>query len=206
MELTVNKGLAWLKTINEKIQEKKDYLTDLDQAIGDGDHGINMARGFQEVEKKVEANDYADVSDLLKDAAMTLMSKVGGASGPLFGTAFLKLSMSLKEKDPVDYPSFSTAVGAAAEGIKQRGKAGQGEKTMVDVWVPMAEYLQNAQEFKPDELETKAKSAMEATKEISAKRGRAAYLGDRSIGHLDPGSVSSYYIFAALAETLQERK
>ncbi len=204
MELQPQDIKQWLLQANQLFQENKEYLTSLDQAIGDGDHGINMARGFQEVKNKIEAAEYTSVSDVLKDTAMTLMSKVGGASGPLFGTAFLKMSTSMKGSDNADFQHFAEGISAAAEGLKQRGKAEQDEKTMIDVWLPMAEYLQTEQDFSGDEIESKAKSAMEATKDMSAKKGRAAYLGERSVGHLDPGSVSSYYLFSTLAEIVRK--
>ncbi|WP_053218489.1 dihydroxyacetone kinase subunit DhaL [Virgibacillus senegalensis] len=204
MELQPQDIKQWLLHANQTFQENKGYLTSLDQAIGDGDHGINMARGFQEVEKKLESTEYTNVGDVLKDTAMTLMSKVGGASGPLFGTAFLKLSTNLKGQDNADFKGFAEGITAAAEGLKQRGKAEKGEKTMVDVWQPMSEFLQAQADFSGDDIETEAKKAMETTKDMSAKKGRAAYLGERSVGHLDPGSVSSYYLFSALAEVINK--
>lgn len=204
MQLTVEQTLTWLEKTNEKVQANKEYLTSLDQAIGDGDHGINMARGFQEVMKKVEAASYESVSDVLKDVAMTLMSKVGGASGPLFGTAFLKMSMAVKGAEPVDEAAFTKGVDEALNGILMRGKAQEGQKTMIDVWAPVLRFLQENDTVEPDRLEEVAKAAMEGTKDTKAIKGRAAYLGDRSIGHLDPGSVSSFYLFQSLAETLKE--
>ncbi|MFG6114865.1 dihydroxyacetone kinase subunit DhaL [Halobacillus sp. MO56] len=204
MRFTVEQALNWLSKSNEKIQENKDYLSELDQAIGDGDHGINMARGFDEVIKKIEGSAYEQVADVWKDAAMTLMSKVGGASGPLFGTAFLKMSMAVKGEDTVSYEVFVKALEDSVAGIKQRGKAEEGEKTMIDVWSPVADHLKKAEDFDAGLIRDRAKSAMEATKDIVATKGRAAYLKERSKGHLDPGSVSSYYIFNALADTIEE--
>lgn len=204
MQLNVEQTLTWLEKTNEKVQANKEYLTSLDQAIGDGDHGINMARGFQEVMKKVEAASYESVSDVLKDVAMTLMSKVGGASGPLYGTAFLKMSMAVKGTDPVDAPTFAKGIEEALGGILMRGKAEEGNKTMIDVWAPVLRFLQENDTVDPASLEEVAKTSMEATKDKKAIKGRAAYLGDRSIGHLDPGSVSSFYLFQSLAETLKE--
>lgn len=203
MTFTVEQALNWVSKSNEKIQENKDYLSELDQAIGDGDHGINMARGFEEVMNKLGDNDYEQVADVWKDAAMTLMSKVGGASGPLFGTAFWKMSMAVKGETEVDEKKFVKALEDALAGIKQRGKAEEGEKTMIDVWSPVVGKLNEAQAFEAGVLRDTAESAMEATKDIVATKGRAAYLKERSKGHLDPGSVSSYYLFAALAETLE---
>lgn len=204
MVLDVAKTKKWMEYANEKIQANKEYLTELDQAIGDGDHGINMSRGFQEVMAKIADSEYEHVSDVLKDVSMTLLSKVGGASGPLYGTAFLRMSTALKGKAEIDVAAMVSALEAALEGIKMRGKAEKGDKTLVDVWEPVIAYLKTETAIDLAGLETEAKRAFEATKELKAIKGRAAYLGERSIGHLDPGSASSYYIFAALSEVFQE--
>lgn len=200
--LTIQKALDWMKKTNEYMQDNKTYLTELDQAIGDSDHGINMSRGFQEVDKKLEESTYDDVSALLKDVAMTLMSKVGGASGPLYGTAFLKMSMAVKGKDTIDKDAMTAGLEAAAQGIQQRGKSTTGEKTMVDVWEPLAAWWEAQDEIRTEKLETTAKEAMESTEQMEATKGRASYLKEKSVGHIDPGSASSYYIFKALAEVL----
>ncbi|WP_101842923.1 dihydroxyacetone kinase subunit DhaL [Halobacillus sp. Marseille-P3879] len=201
MELRANDVIVWMNKTNERIQKNKDYLTTLDQAIGDGDHGINMARGFKEVVSKLEGSEYSTSAETLKDTAMTLMSKVGGAAGPLYGTAFLKLSTSLKEKDPVDQTSFKNGLEEALEGLKQRGKADVGEKTLIDVWSAVIEVFTD--NYSPENLAETAERAMNQTKGIKATKGRASYLGERSVGHVDPGSVSSYFLFVALAETLK---
>ncbi|MFZ3577048.1 dihydroxyacetone kinase subunit DhaL [Virgibacillus sp. DJP39] len=203
MLLQVEDSLKWIAIMNDKIQKNKELLTELDQAIGDGDHGINMARGFNEVANKLGTSNYETVSDVFKDVAMTLISKIGGASGPLYGTAFLKMSTEVKDKD-VDFVTFTNALDEALKGIKMRGKANEGEKTMVDVWAPVLYLFQNSIELKPERLISTAKLSMEATKDIKATRGRASYLGDRSLGHIDPGSMSSYYLFEALAEVFLE--
>lgn len=135
---------------------------------------------------------------------MTLLSKVGGASGPLYGTAFLKMSMAVKGKESIDKPALEDAFEEALNGILQRGKAQLGDKTLVDVWTPVVNFLKEHTGIEGPQLEEVAKNAMESTKEVMAKKGRAAYLKERSIGHLDPGSVSSYYLFASLAEVLEE--
>jgi len=188
---------------NDKIGQNKEYLTSLDQAIGDGDHGINMTRGFQEVVNKITSQDYETTADALKDVAMTLISKVGGASGPLYGTAFLKFSMAAKDQD-LRYDIFVKGVEDACNGIKQRGKADAGEKTMLDVWCPVADQLKKKKQFHVDVISRTAKEAMENTKDMLATKGRASYMKERSIGHLDPGAVSSFYLFDALAEVIQE--
>ncbi|GGB37693.1 dihydroxyacetone kinase subunit L [Lentibacillus populi] len=199
----VEHARKWMKATNERIQEKKQELTELDQAIGDGDHGINMARGFREVMTKLDGETYQHVADVMKDVAMTLMSKVGGAAGPLYGTAFLKLSMAFKGQD-VDYPLFTKGMEDAVAGVKQRGKSEVGEKTLVDVWSAVLEKLQENDHFDGSLMLDTAKAAMENTKETMATKGRAAYLKERSIGHLDPGSVSSFYLFESLAGVIRE--
>jgi len=195
--------IKWMEETNKKIVQNKEYLTSLDQAIGDGDHGINMARGFQEVVNKITSQDYATTADALKNVAMTLISKVGGASGPLYGTAFLKFSMAAKDQD-VTYDIFVKGVEDACNGIKQRGKADVGEKTMLDVWCPVADQLKKENQFNADVISRTAKQAMANTKDMMATKGRASYMKERSIGHLDPGAVSSFYLFEALAEVIYE--
>ncbi|WP_409294034.1 dihydroxyacetone kinase subunit DhaL [Peribacillus sp. SCS-26] len=204
MGLKIEHFVKWLEKTNAKIQENKTYLTDLDQAVGDGDHGINMSRGFDEAVKKMKAADYGTPSDLIKDWAMTLLSKVGGASGPLYGTALLKMSMSVKDKEEVDYDSLAAAVCEGLNGIIQRGKAEENQKTMVDVWGPIASFLKESPSLDVKNFKETAKQAMEKTKDMKAIKGRAAYLSERSIGHLDPGSVSSYFLFSSLAEVIEE--
>lgn len=204
MGLQVNEAVEWMKRINEKVHTNKEYLTSLDQPIGDGDHGINMARGFQEVSNKITMQEYENVADLLKDVAMTLMSKVGGASGPLFGTAFLKMSVAAKGSDTLNHDDFVKMLEEAVNGVKQRGKATEDEKTLIDVWSPMVEYFKRVNRFQPDEIATEAKKAMENTKDIMATKGRAAYFKEKSIGHIDPGAATSFYIFEALSEVVKE--
>ncbi|PAV30927.1 dihydroxyacetone kinase subunit L [Virgibacillus profundi] len=203
MELQVKDIIQWFELTNEKIQANKDYLTSLDQPIGDGDHGINMARGFKEVVNKISTQDYENVADVLKDVAMTLMSKVGGASGPIFGTAFLKLSIAVKGSDSLNFETFTKGLEEAVNGVKQRGKATEGEKTMIDVWSPVVDYLKSEKDFQGDQIRKTAKQAMENTKEIMATKGRASYFKEKSIGHIDPGAASSFYIFEALAEVIK---
>ncbi len=200
--LTIQSAQDWMVKANEYMQENKAYLTELDQAIGDSDHGINMSRGFQEVVKKLEQSSYDDVATVFKDVAMTLMSKVGGASGPLYGTAFLKLSMAVKGKGTVDKGDIAAGLDAAAQGIQQRGKSTTGEKTMVDVWVPVVSWWNEQSEIDAADLEKTVEEAMESTKPMKATKGRASYLKEKSVGHIDPGSASSYYIFKSLAEVL----
>lgn len=203
MNLTTETARKWFLAAGREIQENKGYLSELDQAIGDGDHGHNMARGFSEVEKKIAVETYEDVGGVVKDASMTIISKVGGAAGPLYGTAFLKASGVWKNKSTLSDEEFVEGLKAAIEGIAKRGKSEQGQKTMLDVWVPVLEKAEKGS-IDVHQLVQTAKEAMEKTKDIEAKKGRAAYLGDRSIGHIDPGAYSSYLFFEALAEAVGE--
>ncbi|WP_199425882.1 dihydroxyacetone kinase subunit DhaL [Thermaerobacillus caldiproteolyticus] len=200
MTFGVEQVEKWIITFNDKIQENKEYLTELDQAIGDGDHGLNMARGFQETVNKITSVNYDDLGSLFKDVGMTLIAKVGGASGPLYGTAFMKASLALKDKKKADVKELVEALAASLDGLKTRGKAQVGDKTMIDVWEPVIEFLTNSETIQPKELSVLSKEKMEYTKELEAKKGRAAYLGKRSIGHIDPGAASSYLLFVSLAE------
>lgn len=204
MAVGINEMKTWLKNLNDRIQQNKMYLTELDQAIGDGDHGLNMARGFQEVIKKLDGTDYDHLGSLFKDTGMTLLSKVGGASGPLFGTAFLKAAVVLNEKTTLTLTDLGNALESALDGIKMRGKANLHDKTMIDVWEPVVDYVKAGEEdFDWDRLITLVQEKMEATKEMEAKKGRAAYLGKRSIGHIDPGAASSAYLFTELANVIK---
>ncbi|WP_047981780.1 dihydroxyacetone kinase subunit DhaL [Ornithinibacillus contaminans] len=204
MELNGQDIVAWFDYTNEKIQQHKEYLTSLDQPIGDGDHGINMARGYQETVKRLAAKEYSEPSEVLKDASMTLLSKVGGASGPLYGTAFLKMSMAVKGLETIDQDALVKGLEAALAGLKQRGKSEVGEKTLLDVWGPVVEYC-SGNDLKVDVLLDTARTAMENTSGLQATKGRAAYFKEKSIGHIDPGSASSFYVFEALAEVLKEK-
>lgn len=204
MVLDVEKAARWIYRLNGKIQEQKQYLTDLDQAIGDGDHGINLARGFQEAVNAISANSYQDIGALCKDVAMTLIGRVGGASGPLYGTAFLELSKAWKGQKEIDREALAKGFKDALEGLKTRGRAQPGDKTMIDVWEPAVAYIAGEEPLNGEELASVAKEKMEGTKELEAKKGRAAYLGKRSIGHIDPGAASSCLLFSALAEVIGE--
>ncbi|WP_044895361.1 dihydroxyacetone kinase subunit DhaL [Bacillus alveayuensis] len=204
MTFGVEQAKRWISKFNDKIQEQKEYLTELDQAIGDGDHGLNMARGVQEAVNKITPVDYGELGSLFKDVGMTLIAKVGGASGPLYGTVFMKASLALKDKKEVDGKELVEALAASLDGLKARGKAQVGDKTMIDVWEPVIELLRNSQAIQLEQLLSVSKEKMEYTKELEAKKGRAAYLGKRSIGHIDPGAASSYLLFASLAEVFAE--
>ncbi len=180
----------WLNVFGEKLTENKEHLNQLDTAIGDGDHGSNMNRGAQALKEKLESSDYDELSDLFKDVGMALVSKVGGASGPLYGSAFIEMAKKAKEST-----DFTELLSSGLEGIIKRGKADVGEKTMVDMWTPVVDAVKDGKLTK--EL---IEESLEETKEMKATKGRASYLGDRSIGHIDPGAQSSAYLFIALLE------
>lgn len=201
MAFGVLEAKSWLTSLNEVYQAEKMHLTELDQAIGDGDHGINMARGFNELSQKLGNTEYEDVGALFKDAGMVLLSKVGGASGPLYGTAFLKAGGFLKEKKEITSAELTAALAEALDGLKMRGKANLLDKTMLDVWIPVVEYMQQQGEgIDWDALAQLSQEKMQGTKELEAKKGRASYLGPRSVGHVDPGAASSNFLFAELAK------
>ncbi len=175
---------------NEKIQSNKDYLSELDTPIGDGDHGGNMARGMAAVMAELTTKEFAKTSEVFKAVGMQLISKVGGASGPLYGSAFIGIS---KE---IDINSFADSLQAGLDMIIKRGKASVGEKTMVDVWNPViADVRVNSLTIE------KISNYVQATKDIVATKGRASYVGERSLGHIDPGSYSSGLLFKALLES-----
>ena len=190
MELTKELLAEWISRFYEKIQNNKGYLSDLDAAIGDGDHGNNMARGMQAVTESLEKNETADTTQSLKLIAMALISKVGGASGPLYGTAFLEMA-----KASNDTKDLGELLQQALSGIEKRGGAQPNDKTMVDVWNKVVSKADDSSLTNAD-----IEAAVESTKDMVAKKGRASYLGERSVGHLDPGAVSSGYLFEALLE------
>ena len=197
---------AIIEGMAKKIEAEKDYLTQLDNEIGDGDHGINLARGFEAVEKKLPSLAGGDIGALLKGVGMQLVSTVGGASGPLYGTAFMKAGMACKGLTELDGPVFIKAMEAAVDGIKMRGKATEGEKTMLDALCPALKVMQDevaAGKSLKEALQDAAAAAekgVEYTKTIIATKGRASYLGERSLGHQDPGATSSLYLLQVLAE------
>ena len=197
---------AIIEGMAKKIETEKEYLTELDNEIGDGDHGINLARGFEAVEKKLPSLAGGDIGALLKGGGMQLVSTVGGASGPLYGTAFMKAGMACKGLTEIDGPAFVKAMEAAVDGIKMRGKATEGEKTMLDALCPALKVMQDdvaAGKSLKEALQDAAQAAekgVEYTKTIIATKGRASYLGERSLGHQDPGATSSLYLLQVLAE------
>jgi dihydroxyacetone kinase-like protein len=197
--------LAWLRELAAVYERARDELTALDAAIGDADHGSNMARGFAAVAADLAASPPPDISSALKAAAMTLIRTVGGAAGPLYGTFFLRASAvcaGLAELSPADWLA---AFRQGVEGVRQRGKAGPGDKTMLDALLPAVQAMQEALaegQGLPDMLwraEQAARAGMEGTIPLQARKGRASYLGERSVGHQDPGATSSYLLVRAAA-------
>ncbi|MFT8424497.1 dihydroxyacetone kinase subunit DhaL [Lactobacillus sp. UCMA15818] len=185
MMITVEIVDKWMELFYQKISEQKAYLSELDTPIGDGDHGNNMMRGMQGVKDGLAKLSEPDLKLTFKTIAMSLISKVGGAAGPLYGTAFLEMAKNCEEtQEPAEL--FKLAL----EGIKKRGGATTGDKTMIDVWAPVVDALAAA-----SLSVEKVKEAAEGTRDLVAKKGRASYLGERSVGHLDPGAVSSQYLF-----------
>lgn len=200
-----------IENMAKAVVENKEYLTDLDRAIGDGDHGINMAKGFSAVLNKLDDLKGKDLGEILKNVAMTLISTVGGASGPLYGTAFLRAATPVSGKSQISKEDIISIFEKAIEGIKTRGKAEVGEKTILDSLVPAYEGLKEYYEKGKDNLaafqraEEAAAQGVEYTKTIVATKGRASYLGERSIGHADPGATSTYIMIKSIKDTLKER-
>ncbi len=197
MPKTNSEVIEILKQMADVMHQNKDYLTELDQPIGDSDHGINMDRGFKVVLEKLPTCEGKDVGTTLKAVGMALVTTVGGASGPLYGTAYMKAGAAAAGKEEVGGADFLAMLDAAIEGIQARGKATTGEKTMLDALVPAREAF--AKEFSAsgdfkaaiDKAVAAAEEGCEYTKTIIATKGRASYLGERGIGHQDPGATSS---------------
>ncbi|QQK81602.1 dihydroxyacetone kinase subunit L [Salicibibacter cibi] len=193
----------WMRRTAKKLVEHKDELSKLDQFVGDGDHGVNMERGFRAVVERLDDWRELPLSQLMQKIGSALVSNVGGAAGPLYGTAFMRLGAAWKDERQADGPAWMSGMTKAVEGIAQRGKAQAGDGTLLDVWSPVAATLD---ENEPDwkKVEEIAKKGMDETEDMVVKKGRGALLGEKSVGHLDPGAVSSFYLFQALAKTMNE--
>jgi dihydroxyacetone kinase-like protein len=220
--ITTEAVVAWLRKFAVAAAENREYLTELDAAIGDADHGINMDRGMQAVAAKLgvtgavgsasgaagAAAAAADIGALLKTVGMTLVSTVGGAAGPLYGTFFLQLGKAAGDFAELDLPQWAAAFRTGVEGVQMRGKAGQGDKTMIDALLPASAALDEAAAAgRPlaDALQAAAEAAEQgalATVPLVARKGRASYLGERSAGHQDPGATSSWLLLRAAADSL----
>ncbi len=206
--VTKEQILQWLQAVAVVLEQNKDYLTELDAAIGDADHGINMNRGFQKVASQLPSVADRDIGTILKTVSMTLISSVGGASGPLYGTMFLRSSTAVAGKSELTDEDMVALLQAFVDGVVQRGKANLGDKTMLDALSPASEALQQAVDKGANTQEalqqavTAAQEGMKNTIPLVAKKGRASYLGDRSANHQDPGATSVYLILNTLLETL----
>ncbi len=209
MSLDAAWARRWIELAAVGVAEQRDYLVDLDRAIGDGDHGENMDRGFKAAVEALGQAQPASVAEVLKTVAKTLMSTVGGAAGPLYGTAFLRASKAAGDGE-LNGAGVAAVIAGALDGIQARGKATTGEKTMVDAWTPALEAARAAAESGSDPaavLEaaaTAAEAGAAATEPMRATKGRASYLGERSIGHLDPGAVSTSLILRAAVRAAGE--
>ncbi|WP_437649591.1 dihydroxyacetone kinase subunit DhaL [Sorangium sp. So ce362] len=202
---------AWIERAAEVLEREKMFLTELDAAIGDSDHGINMARGFAAVRARLGGLDRGDVGALLRDVGMTLLSTVGGASGPLYGTLFRDAGQRAAGAAALDLAALAGCLEAGLDGVKRRGKASPGDKTMVDALVPAVDALKAALSAPGaaggplgDALGRAAEAARagaEATVPLVARKGRASYLGERSAGHQDPGATSCWLLLRSLAAT-----
>ena len=209
MSLDAAWALRWIELAAADMAAQRDYLVDLDRAIGDGDHGENMDRGFKAAVEALEQAQPGSVAEVLKTVAKTLMSTVGGAAGPLYGTAFLRASKAAGDGD-LDGAGVAAVIAGALDGIQARGKATTGEKTMVDAWTPALEAARAAAESGSDPAAVfeaaaaAAEAGAAATEPLRATKGRASYLGERSIGHLDPGAVSTSLILRAAVRAAGE--
>jgi dihydroxyacetone kinase-like protein len=199
---------AWVKEFGRLVAENKDQLTELDSAIGDADHGSNMARGLTAVVKMLDDESPDTPAAVLKRTGMTLVSTVGGASGPLYGTAFLRMASAAGDNETLDGPAFAKVLRAGLDGVIARGKAELGDKTMVDALTPAVDALDAALAASmpfEDALQAAVRAAeegREATIPLVARKGRASYLGERSAGHQDPGATSVTLLLIAAAKTL----
>lgn len=206
--VTKDQIVTWLETTADVIEENKKHLTQLDAEIGDADHGVNMNRGFKKVMDQLPGVVDKDIGNILKTTGMALISSVGGAGGPLYGTLFMRAGMAVDGKHELTDEDLAALLEAALNGVVQRGKAEPGDKTMVDALTPAADAFREAIEAGDDtetalnKMADAAEEGMEATIPMVAKKGRASYLGERSAGHQDPGATSSYLILKALRDTV----
>ncbi|MFY1028062.1 dihydroxyacetone kinase subunit L [Actinobacillus seminis] len=208
MSMTKAQILQWLENCKQIMDTQRDYLTQLDTDIGDGDHGLNMQRGFIKALEKVATVSDKDIGTILKTVGMTLLSQVGGASGPLYGTLFIKGSQSAVGKEEISAAELITVLKNGVDGIVARGRAELGDKTMCDVWLPVLAELNTADKSQPltkllESAVKKAEESLAATIPMVAKKGRASYLGERSAGHQDPGATSSTYLLKALYDAVK---
>jgi dihydroxyacetone kinase-like protein len=206
--ITMENLIGWLRRFHDLVIKNQEELTELDSAIGDADHGINMVRGMSAVMEKLDGMHPADVNELLKTVAMTLLASVGGASGPLYGTLFLRLGRATGSASELDLAAFAAGLRAGLAGIVERGKADPGDKTMVDALSPaldaMDAMIGNGGDLARAVVAARdaAVAGRDATVPLVARKGRASYLGERSAGHMDPGAASMSLLFDAMAAEL----
>ncbi|PMB04730.1 dihydroxyacetone kinase subunit L [Fischerella thermalis CCMEE 5198] len=206
--VTKEQILQWLQTFAIVVEENKDYLTELDAAIGDADHGINMERGFKKVVTQLPTVADKDIASILKMVSMTLISTVGGASGPLYGTLFLRASAVVADKQELSDQDMLAMLQAGLDGVVGRGKAQLGDKTMVDALSPAVTVFGQAVAAGENILSAMQKAVaaaekgMQDTTPMQAKKGRASYLGERSVGHQDPGATSVYLMLQSLLDVI----
>jgi phosphoenolpyruvate---glycerone phosphotransferase subunit DhaL len=196
--------LDWMRRFAGEMADHREELVKLDTAIGDGDHGTNMDRGMRKALEKLEQDELPDPGAVLKATAMALVSSVGGAAGPLYGTLFLQMGTAMAGQEDVDLAGYAEAWRKGLEGVQMRGKAEPGDKTMVDALIPAVEALESAQDLDSglQEAADAAQGGMKATIPLVARKGRASYLGERSKDHQDPGATSTYYLYKSAAEAL----
>jgi dihydroxyacetone kinase-like protein len=202
--VTADQVRDWIRRFADEVAEHRMELVRLDTAIGDGDHGTNMDRGMKKAVEKLDGSDAGDIGADLKAVGMALVSSVGGAAGPLYGTLFLQMGTASAGKDELDLDGWTAAVEAGVKGVQSRGKAVRGDKTMLDALLPAVDALKQGGDL-GEALERSAAAAeegMTATIPLEARRGRASYLGPRSVGHQDPGATSSALLLRTAAETL----
>lgn len=208
MALTQAQIILWLQQCAQLFEQNSDYLTDLDREIGDADHGLNMNRGFRKVQEKLPEFDGQDIGTILKTTGMTLLSNIGGASGPLFGTFFIRAAKPTASLQNLELNQLVEMVTEGVAGIVSRGKAEPNDKTMCDVLWPVVESLKQSNEQNLsikealNQAQIVAEKAAENTIPMQARKGRASYLGERSIGHKDPGSASVVLMIQALANSI----
>lgn len=206
--ISLDQLIAWLSRFRDLVTEKQSYLTELDSAIGDADHGSNMVRGMNAVVEKIGAEPATAADALLKSVGMTLVTSVGGASGPLYGTLFLRMGVNAGPVAELDAAALGAALRAGLEGVVARGKAEAGDKTMFDAIAPALDAWDAAVADGADVAAAAsvalaaAEKGRDATEPLVARKGRASYLGERSAGHIDPGATSSTLLFQALVDTV----
>jgi dihydroxyacetone kinase-like protein len=210
MQITAQHVILFIEIVAARVKERRDELTRLDSAIGDADHGVNLDRGFTTVLTKLPTVADKDIGAILKTVGTTLVSTVGGASGPLYGTAFLRAGMAAADRFELSPNDVAVALEAALEGIQARGKSTRGEKTMIDAIGPGVDALKAALAAGDDFVTAMRKSVaaceagMKATIPMLATKGRASYLGERSIGHQDPGATSAHLMALAMLEVVEK--